>query len=111
MEITLKTGVKKDGTLLARQAVIKADTGAYAYFGPGATSNATIMVAGPYRIPHLHIEGICAYTNKISCGACRAPGAPQAHFAGESQLDRIARELHLDPFELRLKNATLDRYG
>ncbi|MFH1491700.1 MAG: xanthine dehydrogenase family protein molybdopterin-binding subunit, partial [Pseudomonadota bacterium] len=105
MEITVKTGVKKDGTLMARQAVVKSDTGAYAYFGPASTSNATIFIAGPYRIPHLLIEGICAYTNKISCGPCRAPGAPQAHFAGETQLDRIARELDMDPIELRLKNA------
>ncbi|MFH1489232.1 MAG: molybdopterin cofactor-binding domain-containing protein, partial [Pseudomonadota bacterium] len=105
MEISVKTGVKKDGTLMARQAVIKSDTGAYAYFGPSATSNATVFIAGPYRIPHLLIEGICAYTNKISCGPCRAPGAPQAHLAGETQLDRIARELDMDPIELRLKNA------
>lgn len=105
MQITLRTGVKKDGTLVARQILVKADTGAYAYFGPAATSNATVLGPGPYSIPHLHIEGICAYTNKISCGPCRGPGAPQTHFAGESQLDRIARELGLDPFELRLKNA------
>lgn len=105
MQITIKTGVKKDGTLLARQAVVKVDTGAYAYFGPPTTSNAAVFMAGPYRVPNLHIEGICAYTNKISCGPCRGPGAPQAHFAVETHLDRIARELDLDPFELRLKNA------
>ena len=105
MEITVKTGMKKDGTIHARQALIKSDTGAYAYFGPSATSNATVFITGPYRIPNLLIEGICAYTNKISCGPCRAPGSPQAHFAGETQLDRIARDLNLDPIELRLKNA------
>lgn len=109
MEITVKTGVKKDGTLTARQALVKSDTGAYAYFGPAATSNATIFIAGPYRIPNLLIEGICAYTNKISCGPCRAPGAPQAHFAGETQLDRIARELNMDPIALRLKNALREK--
>ncbi|MFH1122454.1 MAG: molybdopterin cofactor-binding domain-containing protein, partial [Pseudomonadota bacterium] len=105
MEIAVKTGVKKDGTLVARQAVLKVDTGAYAYFGPNTTSNAALLVVGPYNIPNLSIEGICAYTNKISCGPCRGPGAPQAHFAGETQIDRIARKLHLDPIELRLKNA------
>jgi len=105
MEITVKTGARKDGTLMARQALIKVDTGAYAYFGPSATSNATMLIAGPYRIPNLLLEGICAYTNKISCGPCRGPGAPQTHFAGETQLDRIARELNMDPVELRLKNA------
>ena len=105
MEIWIKTGAKKDGTLLARQARIKVDTGAYAFFGPNATSNAVVLINGPYNIPNVSIEGICAYTNKISCGACRGPGAPQAHFAGETQLDRIARALGMDPIELRMKNA------
>jgi len=105
MEISIKTGVKKDGTLLARQAQIKVDTGAYAYFGPLTTSNAVLLIAGPYKIPNLSIEGICVYTNKISCGPCRGPGAPQAHFAGETQMDRIARKLGMDPIELRMKNA------
>jgi putative selenate reductase molybdopterin-binding subunit len=105
MEIWIKTGVKKDGTLLARQAKIKVDTGAYAYFGPNTTSNAVILITGPYRIPHLLTEGICVYTNKISCGPCRGPGAPQVHFAAETQLDKIARKLGMDPIELRMKNA------
>lgn len=105
MEISIKTGVKKDGTLLARQAQIKVDTGAYTFFGPNATSNTSIMITGPYNIPHLLIEGTCVYTNKISCGPCRGPGAPQAHFAAETQMDRIARELGLDPIEMRMKNA------
>lgn len=108
MEISLKTGVKNDGTLLARKAEIRVDTGAYAYFGPNTTSNTALLIAGPYEIKNLFIEGICVYTNKISCGPCRGPGAPQAHFAGESQLDRIARELAIDPIELRLKNALKD---
>jgi carbon-monoxide dehydrogenase large subunit len=105
MEISIKTGVKRDGTLLARKALIKADTGAYTFFGPSATSNTTLMITGPYNIPNLLIEGICVYTNKISCGPCRGPGAPQAHFAAESQMDRIARKLGLDPIEFRMKNA------
>ncbi|MBW1799687.1 MAG: xanthine dehydrogenase family protein [Deltaproteobacteria bacterium] len=105
MKITVKTGVKKDGTLVARQADVKSDTGAFAYFGPSATSNAVFLVGGPYSVPHLLLEGTCVYTNKVSCGPCRGPGAPQAHFAGETQLDRIARKLDMDPIELRLKNA------
>lgn len=105
MEITLKTGVKKDGTILARQAQIKVDTGAYAYFGPITTSQASVLVTGPYDVPNLLIEGICAYTNKISCGPCRGPGAPQAHFAGETQLDRIACKLGINPIDLRIRNA------
>ena len=105
MEISIKTGVKKDGTFLARQAQLKVDTGAYAYFGPSTTSNAVMLITGPYNIPNLSIEGICVYTNKISCGPCRGPGAPQAHFAAETQMDRIARKLGIDPIELRMKNA------
>ncbi|MDB4444011.1 xanthine dehydrogenase family protein molybdopterin-binding subunit [bacterium] len=105
MEISLKTGVKMDGTLLARRAIIKVDTGAYANFGPNTTSNAALLITGPYKISNLFIEGICVYTNKISCGPCRGPGGPQAHFAGETQLDRIALKLNIDPIELRLINA------
>jgi len=105
MEVWIKTGAKKDGTLHAMQAKIKVDTGAYAYFGPNTTSNAVILITGPYRIPHLLTEGICVYTNKISCGPCRGPGAPQVHFAAETQLDKIARKLGMDPIELRMKNA------
>jgi CO/xanthine dehydrogenase Mo-binding subunit len=105
MEIWIKTGAKRDGTLVAMQAKIKVDTGAYAYFGPNTTSNAVILITGPYRIPNVLTEGFCAYTNKISCGPCRGPGAPQVHFAAETQLDKIARKLGMDPIELRLKNA------
>ncbi len=105
MEITIKTGVKKDGTIVARQAKVKSDTGAYAYFGPLATTTAMNLVSGPYRIPNIFVEGLCVYTNKLSCGPCRGPGAPQALFAGEVQLDRIARELGINPVDLRRKNA------
>ena len=105
MQIFLKTGVKKDGTLLALQARIHVDTGAFAYFGPNTTSNAALLVTGPYHIPHVSTEGICAYTNKINCGPCRGPGAPQVHFAIETQMDRIAAKLGIDPIELRMKNA------
>ena len=105
MEIYVKTGVKKDGTFHARQAHVKVDTGAYAFFGPNSTSQAMLFVAGPYNIPNLFIEGVCAYTNKLSFGPCRGPGAPQGHFASESQIDRIARRLGVDPIQLRVKNA------
>ncbi len=103
--IRLKTGVMKDGTLVARQATVIMDTGAYADFGPGATSLATISAPGPYKIPNVSSDGYCVYTNKNASGACRAPGAVQAAFAVESQMDMIAHRLGLDPLELRLKNA------
>ncbi|MDO8690452.1 MAG: molybdopterin-dependent oxidoreductase [Dehalococcoidia bacterium] len=103
--VRIKSGVMKDGTLLARQATVIMDTGAYADFGPVATSGATTYALGPYRIPHVKSDGYCVYTNKTSCGALRAPGAVQAAFAVESHMDKIAHRLGMDPMELRLKNA------
>ncbi|MCX8021719.1 MAG: molybdopterin-dependent oxidoreductase [Syntrophorhabdaceae bacterium] len=105
MDIHIKTGVKRDGKIIARKVRLEVDTGAYAYFGPLATSTAMNLASGPYSIPNIYVEGICAYTNKLSCGPCRGPGAPQVIFAGEVQLDRIARSLGIDPIEIRLKNA------
>ncbi|MBI4321521.1 MAG: xanthine dehydrogenase family protein molybdopterin-binding subunit [Chloroflexi bacterium] len=106
--IHLKTGVKRDGRIIARQARMIFDTGAYADFGPAVASEAAKQISGPYRIPHLKIESFCVYTNKISCGCCRSHGTPQPTFAFESQMDAIAAELGMDPIELRLKNAVED---
>ncbi len=105
MKIWVKTGVKRDGTLVAKQAKVLLDTGAYANFGPITASWASTLITGPYRIPNLLLEGICVYTNTISCGACRAPAAPQTNFTAEVQMDRIARELGLSPYILRQRNA------
>jgi CO/xanthine dehydrogenase Mo-binding subunit len=105
MKIWVKTGVKKDGHLVARQARILVDSGAYDIFGVNTTSQVVTLITGPYKFEHLDIEGTCVYTTKISCGACRGPGGPEAHFAAETQMDRIARELGIDAFELRRINA------
>jgi CO/xanthine dehydrogenase Mo-binding subunit len=67
-------------------------------------SVATLVLAGPYRIPNLHLEGVAVYTNKTNCGSYRAPSGPQANFAVESQMDVIAEALGLDPLEFRLRN-------
>lgn len=101
----IKTGVKKDGQLTARQGKLIFDSGAYAHEGPGVNSYAAFCVKGPYNIPDLLAEASCVYTNNIVCGGFRGFGAPQTYFATESQLDIIARELSMDPLELRLKNA------
>lgn len=103
--VHLRSGVMKDGTLMARQATVVLDTGAYSGFGPLAISTATSGVLGPYKIPHIKAEGYCVYTNKISCGALRAPGVTQAAFAVESHMDMIAHRLGIDPLDLRLRNA------
>ncbi len=102
--VELKTGVTRDGRLTAKEARIYFDTGAFAGSGPGVASVATLVLAGPYRIPNLFIEGYAVYTNKTNCGSFRAPSGPQSNFAVESQMDMIADALGLDPLEFRLKN-------
>ena len=91
--IELKTGVTRDGRLIAREGRIWFDTGAFAGSGPGVASVATLVLAGPYRIPNLLLEGYAVYTNKTNCGSFRAPSGPQANFAVESQMDIIADAL------------------
>ncbi len=103
----MKTGVKKDGTLLASDMQLYYDCGAYAPT-PNAVWLGAISSTGAYRIPHVRVEAYSIYTNKMMGGAFRGYGAPQANFARESQMDRIARELDLDPIELRLKNCLVE---
>jgi CO/xanthine dehydrogenase Mo-binding subunit len=102
--VELKTGVTNDGRIVAKEGRIWFDTGAFAGSGPGVASVATLVLAGPYKIPNLRLEGFAVYTNKTNCGSFRAPSGPQANFAVESQMDIIADALGLDPLELRLKN-------
>jgi CO/xanthine dehydrogenase Mo-binding subunit len=102
--VELKTGVTSDGRLTAREGRLWFDTGAFAGSGPGVASVATLMLAGPYRIPNLLLEGYAVYTHKTNFGSFRAPSGPQANFAVESQMDVIADALGLDPLALRLKN-------
>ncbi|HEV7662819.1 MAG TPA: xanthine dehydrogenase family protein molybdopterin-binding subunit, partial [Chloroflexota bacterium] len=104
--ITLKTGVKRDGTLVAREARIVMDGGAYGAYKPTANVilPSTTRALGPYRIAHTRIESLFVYTNNIPGGVARAPAQPQVVFAGESQMDLIAHELGLDPVEFRLRN-------
>lgn len=100
----IKTGVKRDGTLVARECEVTLDTGAYADIGPRVATKAGYRAAGPYRIAHLALESRCVYTNNVPAGAYRGYGVPQITWACESQMDVIAERLGLDPLELRLKN-------
>jgi xanthine dehydrogenase molybdenum-binding subunit len=100
--IYLKTGVRRDGTLTARQARMYFDTGFACHHR--STENAPTVIRGPYNIPHVRFEAFCVYTNKMGCGSFRGPGGVQAHFAGESQIDIICRELGIDPIEFRRRN-------
>jgi CO/xanthine dehydrogenase Mo-binding subunit len=102
--ITLRTGVSKDGLLIARQGKVLLDCGAYANSGPATAAIALQVLAGPYRTPHLAFESVAVYTNKGSTGSFRAPAGPMANFAVESQIDLIADDLGIDPLEFRLRN-------
>ncbi|HCQ01210.1 MAG TPA: hypothetical protein DIT99_11170 [Candidatus Latescibacteria bacterium] len=97
--ITIKTGVKNDGTITARQVYALWDTG----IGAGGCG-ATRRIVGVYDVPNIKWDAYDIHTNKPAPGAYRAPGAPQATFASESQLNKIAHTLGIDPIELRLKN-------
>ena len=103
--IAIATAAKKDGTIVARRIRILLDGGAYASESPFVTVKTLVHVAGPYRIPHLHVESTTVYTNKTYSGACRGFGVPQATFASESNIDELARRLGMDPLAIRLKNA------
>ncbi|HEY7168241.1 MAG TPA: xanthine dehydrogenase family protein molybdopterin-binding subunit [Candidatus Binatia bacterium] len=102
--IRMKTGVKDDGTLVARECEIHLDTGAYAEIGPRVAKKSGYTAAGPYRIPNLKIDSYSVYTNKPPAGAFRGFGVSQSAWAVESQMDIIAAALKMDPLELRLKN-------
>ena len=107
-KIYLKTGVKKEGTIIAREARLIYDSGAYAGMSPLTAQGSTSAACGPYRIPNARLEGYCVYTNTVSCGSYRAPGFPQVTFAIESQMDEIAEKLSMNPLEFRLKNILQD---
>ena len=102
--VRVKTGVKNDGTLVAREAEIYLDTGAYMDNGPQVAGRAATRVLGPYRIPHIHTDAYAVYTHAGGAGSFRSIGGPQSIFAGESQMNMIAASLSMDPAELRHKN-------
>jgi carbon-monoxide dehydrogenase large subunit len=100
-----KTGVKLDGTIVAREIELAFGTGAFCGNGLVIGQRAEMLATGPYRIPNVKIDLYCVYTNHANCGPYRAPAGPQLAFGSEQQIDIIARELNLDPVEVRLKNA------
>ncbi|MGB6838488.1 MAG: xanthine dehydrogenase family protein molybdopterin-binding subunit [Dehalococcoidia bacterium] len=100
--VQLKTGMKRDGALIALQGRIIYESGAF----PGSPIIiGALLLGGYYRFPHLDIQAFDVMTNKVPQGAYRAPGAPQVTFAIENHMDMMARELNLDPLEVRLQNA------
>ena len=105
--VEVTTGVTRDGTITARAARLVLDTGAYAAHGPVSSQVATMMAAGPYRIPNLLIEAYPVYTNKTPAGSVREPTAPQVCWAVEQHADEIAERLGMDPLEFRLRNVVV----
>lgn len=105
--ITIKTkwGAKRDGTLVAIEAQVVGDAGAYNYTSSKVLANANLMVTGPYVFPNAHINTYAVYTNNIPTGAFRGFGAPQAAFAAEGMMNKLAAALGSDPITLRLKNS------
>jgi CO/xanthine dehydrogenase Mo-binding subunit len=99
-----KTGVSKEGKILARKVRLVLDGGAYCSWSETTLGKAAILSAGPYNIDNLHVEAFVVYTNKTMTGAMRGFGAPQVCFAYESHMDDIAAALHLDPLDIRLLN-------
>ena len=106
--IKIKTGVKKNGTIVAHHIQFIFDSGAYASMKPAGYLIGASTCAGPYKIANCLIEERMVYTNKIPCGHMRAPGDPQGFFANESQLDIIARKLGMDPAEFKRRNMLRD---
>ncbi len=99
-----KTGVKKDGTLVAREMTIYWGAGAYAEKSPTVCIRGSLPAPGPYRIPHVKVDGYAVYTNKPVAGSYRGYGIPQGAWAGEQQMDELARKLGMDPIDIRMKN-------
>lgn len=103
--VRCKVGLRRDGRLTAFESHIVLDTGAYCEIGGLVLIIATETAGGPYRIPHVLIDGRIVYTNNVVSGAFRGFGAVQSGFARESLLDMAAQEIGLDPLELRRRNA------
>jgi CO/xanthine dehydrogenase Mo-binding subunit len=111
-QIVVKTGVKKDGRITARQIKVYWNGGAYGAMKPIPTVNlpGVVKAAGAYAIPNVRIDSYAIYTNSVPCGHFRSPGLVQLAFASESQIDMIATALKINPLELRLRNALTDGF-
>ncbi|NIS81690.1 MAG: molybdopterin-dependent oxidoreductase [Anaerolineales bacterium] len=99
-----KWGATKEGKIIAAEMEIIQDGGAYAYTSTKVLGNSTLMCTGPYEIPNVKVDAYSVYTNHIPGGAFRGFGGPQAAFAAESQMNKIAEALDIDPVELRARN-------
>lgn len=104
MKLVMKTGIDAEGRLIAHRAKIIADTGAYSTLGAPVLNFATEHAMGPYRIPHIAVEGVSVFTNNGVSGEFRGFGGNQAIFAVESQMNRLAELAGMDPWQFRRLN-------
>ena len=108
MWLHCKLGATREGQLVATEVGITADGGAYCYTTNKVLGNTTITCTGPYEIPNIRVDVDGVYTNNPPSGAFRGFGAPQALFAAEMQMNKLAQALEMDPVELRMKNLLRD---
>ena len=99
-----KWGATKAGKIVAAQVELIADGGGYAYTSTKVLGNATLLCTGSYDIPNVKVDAYAVYTNNVPTGAFRGFGGPQAIFSAESQLNKLAEILGIDPVEMRMRN-------
>ena len=100
-----KMGARKDGTIVAADIQIYADTGAYASSGEAVVFRMSAFACGPYVVPNVNVHAYAVHTNNPPCGAFRGYGSPQVAFAAETHLQKIIEKLGLNSFDVRFKNA------
>jgi CO/xanthine dehydrogenase Mo-binding subunit len=100
-----RSAASREGKLLAVEATLIADIGAYSSSSSAVLNNAVSIATGPYEVPNVKVDGYNVFTNNLVCGAFRGFGALQATFGAESQMARLADALGMDPVVFRLKNA------
>jgi CO/xanthine dehydrogenase Mo-binding subunit len=107
--VRIRTAVDAKGQLVARQATIHLNTGAYAENSPMVCRKAANRIVGPYRIPHVKIDCFAVYTNTVPASSYRGLGGAQVTFPGESQIDELAEMSGCGSVEFRLKNLAQSR--
>lgn len=107
-KMTYKTGVSKEGKLLANEVTIWANSGAYLGLGSSTMLKAIVHTCGPYPIPNVKADAYLVYTNTLIGSSMRGMGVPQVCFALESQLDKLAYKLGISPEEIRRRNLFSD---
>lgn len=105
MILKMRTGVKKDGTIVANEMIVLSDTGAYGNHALTVTGNTGHKALSLYDVPNIRFWADIVYTNRVPSGAYRGYGVPQGFVAVEAHMERICREMGWDPLEFRLKNA------